>query len=58
MAGNRDYIPANDADFDNWFYNLSEYVISKVNSTPPAWDHIPMRFVIELANAQAAWREK
>ena len=34
MAGNRDYIPSNDAAFDAWFRNLVEYVVGKTTVPP------------------------
>jgi hypothetical protein len=56
MAGNRDYIPRSDADFNNWFMNLVEYVVEKTSGSPPAWDHIPQRHIVELVAAYEDWR--
>ena len=63
MAGNRDFIPANDAAFDAWFRNLVEYVEAKAAVPPgspagtlPEWDHIPQRHVAELTAAFDDWR--
>ena len=61
MAGNRDYIPRSDAEFDIWFRNLVEYVLEKTQSgpqgQPPAWDHIPQRHIDELVAAFQDWRQ-
>ena len=63
MAGNRDYIPRQDAAFDAWFRNLVEYVVGKTTVPPgsppgtlPEWDHIPQRHVDELTAAYMDWR--
>ena len=55
MAGNRDYIPSNDAEFDQWFANLVDYVDRKTAGATPAWDHIPRRHVQELDAAYDDW---
>ena len=38
MAGNRDFIPRQDAAFDNWFFNLVNYVVAKTSGAQPAWE--------------------
>jgi hypothetical protein len=53
-----DYIPRNDAEFDNWFRNLLDYVVWRTGGTPPEWDHIPQRNVDELAAAYEDWHDK
>ena len=55
MSRARDFIPANDAEFDNRFKNLVEYVLMKINGTPKEWDHIPQRYINELAAAYDDW---
>ena len=48
MSQRHDYIPSNNAEFNAWFTNLVNYVVQKTSGTPPAWDHIPKRYVDEL----------
>jgi hypothetical protein len=50
-----DYIPAKDTKFDPWFENLVNYVLSKVNASPPAWDNIPQERWAGLAGAYGTW---
>ena len=56
MSQRHDYIPRSDADFTNWFMNLVEYVVEKTSGSPPAWDHIPQRHIVELVAAYEDWR--
>jgi len=51
----RNYIPANDAAFDQWFANLVDYVDRKTAGATPEWDHIPRRHVQELDAAYDDW---
>jgi hypothetical protein len=53
MAG--DYIPNNDAEFNQWYRFLREYVIGKTAGTEPEWKHIPQEAVAELDNANSLW---
>ncbi|MFP3089118.1 hypothetical protein LQZ21_02185 [Treponema sp. TIM-1] len=55
MAHNADYIPTRDADFDGWFLNYQNYVVTKTSGTPPAWTHIPAEKVTALAARYDAW---
>jgi hypothetical protein len=54
-----DHIPVRDADFNNWFKNLCQYVTVKTSVIPPAtapeWTHIPAAEVTLLNNAYSAW---
>jgi hypothetical protein len=50
-----DYIPNNDAAFDNWFKALVQYVTGKCSGSSPAWTHIPQAAVTALSTAYAAW---
>ena len=52
----RDYIPHPDAEFNDWFKNLAAYVAGKTSGANPAWDHIPLRHMLELAAATEDWR--
>ncbi|MDR1375037.1 MAG: hypothetical protein LBJ24_08710 [Treponema sp.] len=53
MAG--DYIPSNDAAFDNWFNFLNNYVAQKCGGTVPEWTHIPGTARTALAGAYSVW---
>ena len=50
------FIPRSDAEFNDWFSNLVNYVVSKTSGPTPAWDHIPVRHVFELVAALDDWR--
>ncbi|MDR1862775.1 MAG: hypothetical protein LBQ67_02520 [Treponema sp.] len=50
-----DYIPRPDAEFNNWFKHLSQYVTQKTSGATPAWTHIPPAEVILLNNSYAGW---
>jgi hypothetical protein len=51
----KNYIPAGDAEFDVWFNNLVEYVLSKVMVANPEWTHIPKPEAEKLAAAFTDW---
>jgi hypothetical protein len=54
-----DYIPRPDAEFNNWFKNLCQYVTVKTSVIPPAttpeWTHIPAAEVTLLNNSYTSW---
>ena len=56
MSRAKDYIPGNDAEFENWFGNLTNYVMQKTNCDALEWDHIPKRHIDELLTAFEDWR--
>jgi hypothetical protein len=51
----KDYIPARDKDFNDWFKFLNQYVAQKSGGSTPAWTHIPQAARTALADAYAAW---
>jgi hypothetical protein len=56
MAKNRNYIPRNDAKFNTWFKNLTQYVAAKTSGGAAAeWKHIPAEAVNELLDAYTDW---
>jgi hypothetical protein len=55
MATFHDYIPYNDAEFNTWFKNLTQYVSQKTSGSSPAWTHIPPAEVTAFGAAYAAW---
>ena len=50
-----DYIPRQDAELDNWFRNIIEYVEAKTDKDNPEWTHIPRDRIDELKAAYDAW---
>ena len=56
MNQRHDFIPRPDAEFNTWFTNLVNYVVSKTSGPTPAWDHIPVRHIFELVAASEDWR--
>jgi len=52
----QNYIPRNDAEFDNWFHNIREYVAAKTGGEPPEWPDIPRPVITELNAAYDDWR--
>jgi hypothetical protein len=56
MAANDDYIPSNDAEFDNWYKNLCQFVTGKTTGDPPEWTHIPASEVKLLTDNYLVWR--
>jgi hypothetical protein len=55
MAKKHDYVPRNDAEFNQWFKFLNQYVNLKCTGTPPEWTHIPAPALTAVQNAYAAW---
>jgi hypothetical protein len=53
MAQKHDYVPSRDADFDHWFENLKNYVVSKTSMG--MWNQIPPDKVTALTAGYAAW---
>jgi len=51
----KNYIPATDADFNQFFKNITQYVNTKCTGTTPEWQHIPRADRDELNAAYAAW---
>jgi hypothetical protein len=51
MNVKKNYIPQNDADFDQWFKNLVQYVAQKA----PVWKHIPKDDLDAFIEAYATW---
>ncbi|MDR1430163.1 MAG: hypothetical protein LBI85_07710 [Spirochaetaceae bacterium] len=50
-----DYIPSNDALFDQWFKFLNQYVAQKCGGSTPEWTHIPQTARTAMSDAYAAW---
>ena len=55
MSRAKDYIPANDAEFNDWFKFMTQYIAPKLSGASPAWDHIPPRHFQELITAYTDW---
>ena len=55
MSQRHDFIPRPDAEFNDWFGNLVDYVDEKASGTSPVWDHIPKRHVNDLDAAYTDW---
>jgi hypothetical protein len=55
MSGHRDYVPSNDAEFDNWFKFIVEYVLERTSGSEPPWAYIPQSSVAGLEAAYADW---
>jgi hypothetical protein len=55
MAHSKDYIPNNDAKFNEWLKFLSQYVGSKTSGSAPAWTHIPKAVLDLLIDIYSAW---
>jgi hypothetical protein len=51
----KDYIPANDGAFNNWFKYLNQYVNTKCTGQSPEWTHIPQGARTDLQSAYADW---
>ena len=49
------YIPRHDADFNNWFKNIVDYVAIKTGSPDHEWEYIPNSAVTELNEAYTDW---
>jgi hypothetical protein len=50
-----DFIPNNDAKFDDWFKFLNQYVNQKCTGSTPEWTHIPAAARTALQDAYTAW---
>jgi len=55
MPSKKDYVPQNNAEFNTWFKNMTQYVSQKVSGTAPEWDHILKREQDALNAAYADW---
>jgi hypothetical protein len=55
MPRERDSVPTNDADFDNWFKNLVQTVNVKTTGADAPWTHIPASEVTLLTTAFPPW---
>jgi hypothetical protein len=55
MAHTKDYIPSNDADFNNFFKYLNQYVAQKCSGATPEWTHIPQAARTVMADSYIAW---
>ena len=53
----KDYVPGNDAAFDNWFNNINSYTADKTMGQSPAWPNIPQGDVAAMARAYSDWRD-
>jgi hypothetical protein len=51
----RDYIPANQGEFDKFFKNITQYVAAKASGTNSVWKHIPKEDQDSLNAAYTAW---
>ncbi|MDR3312080.1 MAG: hypothetical protein LBS64_02985 [Spirochaetaceae bacterium] len=52
-----DYLSLDDAGFDVFFQNLTNYVDAKTSGAPPAWPHIPPEEAEALKEAFPRWHE-
>jgi hypothetical protein len=50
-----DYVPDNDAEFDDWFKFMNQYVTLKCTGATPEWTHIPPAARTIQTDAYAAW---
>ena len=50
-----DFIPRTDADYHNFFKNITSYVTKQTIGVPTAWTHIPMEDRTDLIALQAEW---
>jgi hypothetical protein len=55
MAHGKDYIPNKDAEFDNFFKFMNQYVAEKCGGQIPDWTHIPVQACQSMADAYTAW---
>jgi len=55
MSSKKNYVPRNNADFNNWFSNMIQYVEQKTSGRPPEWDHILKREEDALNAAYGDW---
>jgi hypothetical protein len=50
-----DYVPNNDAEFDDWFKFMNQYVTLKCTGATPEWTHIPADVRAVQTGAYAGW---
>ena len=55
MTYRHDFIPAVEADFDDFFKNYCQVVLRHTSGSTPEWSHIPADRVEELAAVYGAW---
>lgn len=55
MATHKDYLDLPDAEFDQFFKFLNQYVAQKSGGASPVWTHIPAAARTALQDAYAAW---
>ena len=55
MPQKRSYIPQNDAEFNNFFKNMTQYIVTKATGTSAEWSHIPSADQTALNSAYADW---
>ena len=55
MSRAKDYIPSTDADFNQFFKNITQYVNAKCTGTAPEWQHIPKEERDKLDQAYIDW---
>jgi len=55
MSNRKGYVPQNNADFNNWFKYLAQYVSQKTSGAAPEWDHILKRERDALDDAYIDW---
>jgi hypothetical protein len=51
----KSYLPRNNAEFNNWFKNMTKYVELKTSGDPSEWDHILRREQDALNAAYEDW---
>ena len=55
MSKHGSYVPQNDAGFNTFFKNITQYVAQKAGGSKPEWKHIPKEDQDELNAAYADW---
>ena len=55
MSRAKDYIPSTDADFNQFFKNITQYVNAKCAGSSPEWTHIPKEERERLDQAYIDW---
>ena len=51
----QDYIPRNDATFNQFFRSITQYVAAKTSGPTPEWAHIPQSECITFHQAYSDW---
>jgi hypothetical protein len=51
----QDYLSLNDADFNQWFKFMNQYVNQKCTGTAPEWTHIPQAARTTMADTYTTW---